>query len=189
MVGGLRIATTSSAAGATARIAVSGGCRPWKTEKIAMVEPQWRRQEQSDHLHCLSHRHGRNDWHGSNVGGVPLWTLHIEKQTSPVSFACTGTFGRRSCLGRGLDTPFTSQDKPPLAVAMVVTVNGVRSLRRYRLVIAQKSKLRLTQEVTAALASHSRDHRLTASGFFPCSSDREYCTRNKLGRTERKRMC
>ena len=73
----------------------------------------------------------------------------------------------------GLDTPFTS-DKPPLAVAMVVTLNGVRSLRRYRLVIAQKSKLRLTQEVTAALASHSRDHRLTASGFFPCSIDREY---------------
>ena len=43
----------------------------------------------------------------------------------------------------GLDTPFTSQDKPPLAIAMVVTLNGVRSLRRYRLVIAQKSKLRL----------------------------------------------
>jgi len=62
----------------------------------------------------------------------------------------------------------------PLAIAMVVTLNGVRSLRRYRLVIAQKSKLRLTQEVTAALAPHSRDHRLTASGFFPCSIDREY---------------
>ena len=31
----------------------------------------------------------------------------------------------------GLDTPFTSQDKPPLAIAMVVTLNGVRSLRRY----------------------------------------------------------
>ena len=57
---------------------------------------------------------------------------------------------------------------------MVVTLNGVRSLRRYRLVIAQMSKLRLTQEVTAALASHSRYHRLTASGFFPCSIDREY---------------
>ena len=57
---------------------------------------------------------------------------------------------------------------------MVLTLNGVRSLRRYRLVIAQKSKLRLTQEVTAALASQSRDHRLTASGFFPCSIDREY---------------
>ena len=61
----------------------------------------------------------------------------------------------------GLNTPFNSQDKPPLAIAMVVTVNGVRSLRRYRLVIAQKSKLRRTQEVIAALVSHSRDHRLT----------------------------
>ena len=57
---------------------------------------------------------------------------------------------------------------------MVVTVNGARSLKRFRWVIAQKSKLRLTQEVTAALASHSRDHRLTASSFFPCSIDREY---------------
>ena len=57
---------------------------------------------------------------------------------------------------------------------MVVTLNGVRSLRRYRLVIAQKSKLRLTQEVTAALASHSRDHRFTASSFFPCSIVGEY---------------
>ena len=66
-------------------------------------------------------------------------------------------------LERELNTPFNSQDKPPLAIAMVVTLNGVRSLRRYRLVIAQKSKLRLTQ---AALASHSRDHRLTASVSF-----------------------
>ena len=57
---------------------------------------------------------------------------------------------------------------------MIVTVNGERSLRRYRLVIAQKSKLRLTPEVLATLASQGRDHRLTASGFFPCSIDREY---------------
>ena len=65
-----------------------------------------------------------------------------------------------------LNTPFSSQDKPPLAIAMVVTLDGVRSLKRFRLVIAQKSKLRLTQEVTAALASHGREHRLTASSFF-----------------------
>ena len=56
----------------------------------------------------------------------------------------------------GLNTPFNSQDKPPLAIAMAVSVNGVRSLKRCRLVIAQKSKLRLTQEVIAVLASHSR---------------------------------
>ena len=29
-------------------------------------------------------------------------------------------------------------------------------------------------EVLATFASHGRDHRLTASGFFPCSIDREY---------------
>ena len=40
--------------------------------------------------------------------------------------------------------------------------------------VAQKSKLRLTSEVAAALASQSTDHRLTASGFFPCSIDREF---------------
>ena len=57
---------------------------------------------------------------------------------------------------------------------MIVTIDGERSLRRYRLVIAQKSKLRLTPEVQATFASHGRDHRLTASGFFPCSIDREY---------------
>ena len=77
-------------------------------------------------------------------------------------------------LDWGLDIPFTSLDKPPLAITMIVTVNGERSLRRYRLVIAQKSKLRLTPEVLATLASQGRDHRLTASGFFPCSIDREY---------------
>ena len=77
-------------------------------------------------------------------------------------------------LDWGLDIPFTSLDKPPLAITMIVTVNGERSLRRYRLVIAQKSKLRLTPAVLATLASQGRDHRLTASGFSPCSIDREY---------------
>ena len=74
----------------------------------------------------------------------------------------------------GLDTPFTSQDKPPLSIAMIATVDGARFLRQYRLVTAQKSKLRLTPEVTSALSSQGRDHRLTASGFFPCSIDREF---------------
>ena len=50
---------------------------------------------------------------------------------------------------------------------MIVTINGERSLRRYRLVIAQKSRLRLVPEVLATFASYGRDHRLTASGFFP----------------------
>ena len=45
---------------------------------------------------------------------------------------------------------------------------------QYRLVIAQKAKLRLRPEVTTALASKTADHRLTASGFFPCSIDKEF---------------
>ena len=77
-------------------------------------------------------------------------------------------------LDWGLDTPFMSQDRPPLAIAMTATVDGIRGLRRYRLVIAQKAKLRLSPEVATALASRTADHRLTASGFFPCSIDREF---------------
>ena len=58
---------------------------------------------------------------------------------------------------------------------MIVTIDGERSLRRYRLVIAQKSKLRLTPEVQATFASHGRDHRLTASGFFLVPLIRNTC--------------
>jgi hypothetical protein len=60
------------------------------------------------------------------------------------------------------------------SIAMLTTVNGVRLLRRYRLVVAQRSKLRLAPPVATTLASNITDHRLTASGFFPCSIDREY---------------
>ena len=76
-------------------------------------------------------------------------------------------------LDWGLETPFMSQDRPPLAMAMAATVDGTRGLRRYRLVVAQKGKLLLSPEVATALASRAADHRLTASGFFPCSFDRE----------------
>ena len=37
-----------------------------------------------------------------------------------------------------------------------------------------RDKLRLPPDVLAALESRTRDHVLTASGFFPCSIDREY---------------
>ena len=74
----------------------------------------------------------------------------------------------------GLDTSFTSRDKPPLSIAMVFTANGERVVRRYRLVIAQKTRLKLNPQVTAALTSHASAHHLTTSHFFPCSIDREY---------------
>ena len=53
-------------------------------------------------------------------------------------------------LDWGLDTPFTSQDRPPLAIAMTATVDRTRCIRRYRLVVAQKSKLRLSPEASTA---------------------------------------
>ena len=50
----------------------------------------------------------------------------------------------------GLVAPFISQDKPPLAIAMIVTINSTRVWRRYRLVVACRDKLRLLSEVLAA---------------------------------------
>jgi len=42
---------------------------------------------------------------------------------------------------------------------MTATVDRIRGLRRYRLVIAQKAKLRLSPEVATALASRTANHR------------------------------
>ena len=81
---------------------------------------------------------------------------------------------RCAILDWGLSVPFTPQDKPPLAIAMIVTTNGTRAWRRYRLVVACRDRLRLPPNVLAALESRTRDHVLTTSGFFPCSIDREY---------------
>ena len=184
--GGLRIATTSSAAGATARIAVvvrtgcgflSGGRRGATAE------------DKEDCFGRATVALTRAIQHTYIVSPVDMAGLIGMAQTLAVYHCGYYTLKDRTVqfhepkhvpsdaeavLEWGLDTPFSSQDKPPLAIAMVVTVNGARSLKRFRLVIAQKSKLRLTHEVAAALASQSRDHRLTASSFFPCSIDREY---------------
>lgn len=73
----------------------------------------------------------------------------------------------------GLDDPFIPHDRPPLAIAMLTTMDGVRQLRRYQLVVAHRSKLRLEHHVAAALAPASSTHRLTQSGFFPCSTNLE----------------
>ena len=112
------------------------------------------------------------------MAGLIGWRRNLQYTITdiiPLEIALSSSMSPSTChdaeavLEWDVDTPFSSQDKPPLAIPMVVTVNGVRSLKKFRLVIAQKSKLRLTQEVTAALASQSRDHRLAASSFFPCS--------------------
>ena len=184
--GGLRTAITSSAAGATARIAVVVQTR------CGFLSGSRRGASLEDREDCFGRATvalTRAIRHTYIVSPIDMAGMIGMAQTLAVYHYGYHTLKNRlvqyheparepsdaeAVREWGLDTPFTSQDKPPLAIAMVVTLNGVRPLRRYRLVIAQKSKLRLTQEVTAALASHSRDHRLTASGFFPCSIDREY---------------
>ena len=50
---------------------------------------------------------------------------------------------------------------------MIVTANGTRVWRRYRLVVACRDRLRLPPNVLAALEPRTRDHVLTTSGFFP----------------------
>ena len=184
--GGLRITTTSSAAGATARIAVivQTGC--------GFLSGGRRGASLDDREDCYGRATvalTRAIQHTYIVSPLDMAGMIGMAQTLAVYHYGYHTLKNRhiqlhgpalipsdvtAVLDWGLDTPFTSQDKPPLAIAMMVTINGERSLRRYRLVIAQKARLRLTPEVSAALASHSRDHRLTASGFFPCSIDREY---------------
>ena len=70
----------------------------------------------------------------------------------------------------GLGSPFTPQDKPPLAIAMLIKSGDIRKWKRYRLVVARKEKLRLTQRVLAVLDANT----VTSSGFFPCAISKEY---------------
>ena len=48
---------------------------------------------------------------------------------------------------------------------MIAGVDGTRCLRRYRLVVAQKSKLRVSPEVATAFASRTTDHRSLRVNF------------------------
>ena len=184
--GGLRVSTSSSAAGATALIAVivQTGC--------GFLSGGRRGATLDDREDCFGRATvalTRAIQHTYIVSPVDMAGLIGMAQTLAVFHFGYHTLKRRevqfhgttriptdvaAILDWGLDTPFTSQDRPPLAIAMTATVDTTRCIRRYRLVVAQKSKLRLSPEVSTAFASRTADHRLTASGFFPCSIDREF---------------
>ena len=184
--GGLRISTTSSAAGATARIAVivqtgvgflSGGRRDASTDEredcygratVALTRA-------IEHTYIVSPL----DMAGMIGMAQTIGVYHYGYFTlkgRDIQYHGPSTYpsDKSAILDWGLEAPFIPQDKPPLAIAMIVTTNGARVWRRYRLVVACKDKLRLPPDVLAALESRTRDHVLTTSGFFPCSIAREY---------------
>ena len=184
--GGLRVSTTSSAAGATARIAVivqtgvgflSGGRRDASADEredcygratVALTRA-------IEHTYIVSPL----DMAGMIGMAQTIGVYHYGYFTlkgRDIQYHGPSKYpsDKSAILDWGLVAPFISQDKPPLAIAMIVTTNGTRVWRRYRLVVACRDKLRLPPDVLAALESRTRDHVLTTSGFFPCSIDREY---------------
>ena len=158
-LGRLRVTTTSSAAGATARIAVivqtgcgflSGGRRGASVDDredcygratVALTRA-------IQHTYIVSPLDMAGMIGMAQTLAVYHYGYHTLKAGQILSHGpAIVPSDAAAVLDWGLDIPFTSLDKPPLAIAMIVTINGERSLRRYRLVIAQKSKLRLTPEV------------------------------------------
>ena len=184
--GGLRVSTTSSAAGATARIAVivqtgcgflSGGRRDATADEredcygratVALTRA-------IEHTYIVSPL-DMADMIGmaQTLGVYHCGYFTLKDRYIQYHGPTANPTDKIAIMEWGLVAPFISQDKPPLAIAMIVTINGTRVWRRYRLVVACRDKLRLPSEVLAALESRTRDHVLTTSGFFPCSIDREY---------------
>ena len=148
--GGLRVSTSSSAAGATALIAVivqtgcgflSGGRRGATLD------------DREDCFGTATVALTRAILHTYIVSPVEMAGLIGMAQTLAVFHFGYHTLKRRevqfhgttriptdaaAILDWGLDTPFTSQDRPPLAIAMIATVDGTRCARRYRLIVAPK---------------------------------------------------
>ena len=158
------MSTSSSAAGATALIAVivQTGC--------GFLSGGRRGATSDDREDCFGRAIvtlTRSIQHTYIVSPVDMAGLIGMAQTLavfPVQYHGTSPIptGAAAMLDWELDTPFISQDRSPFAIAMTATVDGTRGLRRCRLVIAQKAKLRLGPEVATALASKAANHRLTA---------------------------
>ena len=160
--GAMRVSTTSSGAGATSRIAVivqtgcgflSGGRRgatPDDKEDchgratVALTRA-------IEHTYILSPL----DMAGLIGMAQTLGVYHYGYFTlnkrdieyhRPNSHPSDQTAG----LEWGLNAPFTPQDKPALAIAMVIKSGDRRKWKRHRLVVARREKLRFPQRVLAS---------------------------------------
>ena len=61
-------------------------------------------------------------------------------------------------LRLGFEAPFIPQDRPPLAIAMLTSLRGVRHYRHYRLVLANRQKLRLCTRAGEGFSNSSTIH-------------------------------
>ena len=180
--GALRVSTTSSGAGATSRIAVivqtgcgflSGGRRGatlddredcYGRATVALTRA-------IEHTYIISPL----DMAGLIGMAQTLGVYHygyftLNKRDIQYHGPTAHPSDQTAVLEWGLGSPFTPQDKPPLAIAMLVKSGDIRKWKRYRLVVARKEKLHLDQRVSAVLEANT----VTSSGFFPCSISREY---------------
>ena len=118
----------------------------------------------------VKQRHGWLDWNGQTLGVYHYGYFTLNKRDIQYHGPTAHPSDQTAVLEWGLGSPFTLQDKPPLAIAMLVKSGDIRKWKRYRLVVARKEKLHLDQRVSAVLEANT----VTSSGFFPCSISREY---------------
>ena len=180
--GAMRVSTTSSGAGATSRIAVivqtgcgflSGGrrgstyddredCYGRATVALTRAIECTYIVSPPDMAGLIGMAQTLGVYH---YGYLTLNRREVEYH-GPTSYPSDQT----AVLEWGLSSPFTPQDKPPLAIAMAIRAGNNRKWNRYRLVIARKSKLHLHPRVLMAFD----DTTITNSGFFPCAMSKEY---------------
>ena len=180
--GAMRVSTTSSGAGATSRIAVivqtgcgflSGGRRgaTYDDKEDCYGRATVALTRAIEYTYIVS----PPDMAGLIGMAQTLGVYHygyftLNKRDVEYHGPTSHPSDQTAVLEWGLSSPFTPQDKPPLAIAMVIRAGDRRKWKRYRLVVARKDKLHLRQRVLATLDATT----MTSSGFFPCAISKEY---------------
>lgn len=177
--GGIRVSTTSSAAGATSRIAVivQTGC--------GFLSGGRRNATLDDKEDCfgrgtvaltrvIQHTYILSPVHMAGLIGMAqvLAVFHAGFYTlrkGEIQTHCSiGTPDDATAVFEwGVDAPFVFQDRPPLAIATVAYVNHTKVLRRYRLVLANRHKLKLAVKVADAFNPSSEHHKQLRAVSFP----------------------